>query len=170
MHRILAAATLVFLSACNMAVNAPSQETPETAAPSLVATGEPSTLAPSDVGDDLNGAVSVVRVDDLTQEENGGIKLFGTAGGDPAMNGLYTYLAFYVSPMDGWRVFELGNFLDYRILSESPSRVDLELNESVLDEATGNISSRTRHIIVTWTRDADLNPPNELMISAADAP
>lgn len=170
MHRILAAAALVFLSACTMAVNAPSQEAGETAATPLVATGEPSALAPSDVGDDLNGAVSVVRVDNLTQEENGGIKLFGTAGGDPAMNGLYTYLAFYVSPMDGWRVFELGNFLDYRIVSETPSRVDLELNESVLDEATGNISSRTRHIIVTWTRDADLNPPNELMISAADAP
>lgn len=172
MQRLLIAAALVCLSACNMAVNTSGQdETPAAATPApLAASGEPSALAPSDVGDDLNGAVSVVRVDDLELEENGGVKLFGTAGGDPAMNGLYTYIAFYANPMDGWRVFQLGDFLDYRILSETPSRVDLELNESVLDETTGNISSRIRHIIVTWTRDADRNPPSELTISAADAP
>lgn len=171
MQRLLIAAALACLSACNMAVNTSGQEETPAAAPApLAASGEPSTLAPSDVGESLNGAVSVVRVNDLTLEVNGGIKLFGTAGGDPAMNGLYTYIAFYENPAEGWRVFQLGDFLDYRILSETPSRLDLELQESVYDEASGNISSRTRHIIVTWTRDDRHNPPSELTISAADAP
>lgn len=170
MPRSLFIALAALAAACSQPAETPASAPAASAAQPLTATGEPTALMQTDVDDNLNGAVQVVSVDDLTLEENSGVKLFGTAGGDPAMNGLYTYIAFYMNPAEGWRIFQLGDFLDYRIVSESPGRVDLELRESLYDEASGEISSRTRHIIVAWTRDAELNPPNELMISAATAP
>lgn len=119
--------------------------------PALTAAGPGETLAP-DPDEYLQWTASVVDVDYL--ENQGGqntIKLFGTAGGDPAMNGLYTHIAFFAGVADGWRVFRLGDFLEYRIVAEAPGRVDLEITESTLDPATDEISSRTRRLIVSWT-------------------
>ena len=84
-------------------------------------------------------AAAVVELTPLTRQGDRTVKLFGTAGGDPAMNGLYTHVAFFDSPAEGWRVFRIGDFLEYRVLSEAPGRVDLEIDESVMDEATGQI-------------------------------
>ena len=95
------------------------------------------------------------------------VKMFGTAGGDPAMNGLYTHVAFFDSPAEGWRVFRIGDFLDYRVLSEAPGRVDLEINESVMDEATGNIGSRTRRVIVGWAVATDGSVPATVTVTPA---
>ncbi len=97
--------------------------------------------------DELQQAAAVVRVDDIGD----GAKLFGVAGGDPAMNGLRTFAAFFISPADGWRVFEIGDILDYRVLSSVPGRVDLDMTESTYDEASGRIGSRHRRVIVAWT-------------------
>ena len=88
-------------------------------------------------------------------------------GGDPAMNGLYTHVAFFDSPAEGWRVFRIGDFLDYRVLSEAPGRVDLEINESTMDEATGNIGSRTRRIIVGWAVATDGSVPATVTVTPA---
>jgi hypothetical protein len=98
----------------------------------------------------LQWSASVVQLDPLRRQP-GTAKVFGTAGGDPAMNGLHTYLAFFErSPGDGWRIFRLGDFLSYRILEEAPGRLTLELRESVLDERTGDIGARTRRLLVSW--------------------
>ena len=103
------------------------------------------------VGDEGQVAASVVKIDTLTQSEGMDVKLFGTGGGDPAMNGLYTYIAFFRSPAEGCWIYKLGDFLDYRLLGESKGKVDLELTESTYDEATGMIGSRKRRIVVTFT-------------------
>jgi len=103
------------------------------------------------VGEEGQVAASVVKIDTLTKSEDMDVKLFGTGGGDPAMNGLYTYIAFFRSPAQGWWIYKLGDFLDYRLLGESSGKVDLELTESTYDEATGTIGSRTRRIVVTFT-------------------
>ena len=102
------------------------------------------------IGDEGQVAASVVQIDPLTKSEGMDVKLFGVGGGDPAMNGLYTYIAFFRSPAEGWWIYKLGDFLDYRLLGESNGKVDLELTESTYDEATGMIGSRIRRVVVTF--------------------
>ena len=82
------------------------------------------------------------------------------------MNGLYTYLAFFDSaPGEGWRVFRLGDFLSYRILAEAPGRLTLEVRESVLNEASGEIGARTRRLLVSWRGGG--GPPASVTVTAA---
>jgi len=136
------------------------------ARPPLVADGAPVMVQPTtDMGSQL--AASVVRVDRLAKQGGGTVKLFGTAGGDPAMNGLVTEIAFFRSSAEGWAVFRVGDFLDYRVLSDAPGRVDLEIDESVMDEATTVIGKRTRRIIIAWTPGADGTPPAVVTVTPA---
>jgi hypothetical protein len=120
-----------------------------------------------DADENLQWAASVVQLDALQHQGDLSGKLFGAAGGDPAMNGLNTYLAFFVSPADGWRVFRLGDFISYRILAESRGLVVLQLEESVMNQASGDISSRTRRVTVRWTAGADGAPPATVTIAPA---
>lgn len=116
----------------------------------------------------LQWAASVVRLDPLRRQGEVTAKLFGTAGGDPAMNGLYTYLAFFeLAPGDGWRVFKLGDFLSYRIIAEAPGRLTLEVRESVMDQGTGGIGERVRRLAVGWTPGAGGEPPTLLRVTPA---
>lgn len=110
----------------------------------------------------LQWAASVTGVDLLAQEPDT-TKLFGVAGGDPAMNGLYTYLAFYLSPGDGWRVFKVGDFLTYRIVAQRPGRLELAIEESVMD-GEGNIGARRRRLALSWTRGPDGAPPARVTV------
>ncbi|NBB53375.1 hypothetical protein GVN24_34410 [Rhizobium sp. CRIBSB] len=98
----------------------------------------------------LQYAAGVVEMTPLTLQGDMGAKLFGTAGGDPAMNGLYTYIAFYRDPANGWWVYQVGDFLSYTVLHEQAGQVDLEVEESQMDSATGQIGSRKRRIIIAF--------------------
>jgi hypothetical protein len=170
MSRIVIAsvlAGLALLAACAPAADQPADAAAPAQSAPLTANGDGSELQRQPVDSNLIWAASVVQLDMLTNEANGGVKLFGLAGGDPAMNGLHTYLAFYESPGDGWQVFQLGDFLEYRVLSEALGRVDLEITESTMDEATGTIGSRTRFVIVTWTRGEDNAPPMSITVTPA---
>lgn len=133
----------------------------------LTAAGPAATISALQDDDGAQTAASVVRVDDLARQGDATVKLYGMAGGDPAMNGLQTYLAFYQSPAEGWRVFQIGDVLDYRVLSEDPGRADLELTESHLDDASGEIGSRTRRVILGWTPDAEGGPPANVTVTPA---
>ena len=135
------------------------------ASPTLEPAGPPRALTP-DPGDSIQWAASVVAFDELPGQPGATVKLFGLAGGDPAMNGLQTFIAFYVSPADGWRVFQIGDFLGYRVIGEAPGRVDLEIDESTYDDATGDIGSRTRRLILTWTASSD-EPPAAVELAEA---
>lgn len=168
MIRIALAATLFILAqACAPAGEQKAAEPAPAAAEVLTASGDAAEIQRADVDTNLAWAASVVQLDTLTNEANSGAKLFGLAGGDPAMNGLLTHLAFYESPAEGWRVFPLGDFLAYRVLSEAPGRVDLEIQESTYDEASGQIGSTTRRAIVIWTRGADGAPPMTISVTPA---
>jgi hypothetical protein len=134
-------------------------QTPHAAAP------HPQIVRPAS-DENLQWAASVVQITELHHQGNLAAKLFGTAGGDPAMNGLYTYLAFYESPADGWRIFRLGDFLSYRVLSEAPGRIGLEVRESVMNQATGNIGTRVRHLAVSWTAGRSGAPPVSVSVAA----
>lgn len=158
MKTMLALAALAAGSGQAWALNsqAPAGRAAETLRPEIVR---------PDPDENLQWAASVVQIDELRRQGGQTVKLFGTAGGDPAMNGLYTYLAFFESAGDGWRVFRLGDVLSYRIVSETPGRVALEVRESVMDERTGNIGTRARRLLVSWTPGTGGAPPGSVRVA-----
>ena len=153
------------------AVAVPSAPPPPVATPvvaPLTATGHG--LSVKALPDEaLQSEAGVFEVHRLTKQEGGGVKLYATAGGDPAMNGLHTYIAFYRSPAEGWWVYGLGDFLNFKILNEVPGRVDLEIEENTMDQATGTVGSRKRHAIVVFPVGPvnEEQPVNVRMIPAA---
>jgi hypothetical protein len=159
------------LAACNFTASSGDEaaQPAETAALTLTASGEAQSIAPETDNENIQWAASVTRVDYLENQAPVTVKMFGMAGGDPAMNGLYTEIAFFQNPGEGWRVFRIGDFLDYRIVGTARGRVDLEIQESTMDEATGNIGSRTRHVIVTWTLGAEGEAPTSITVTPATA-
>lgn len=164
---ILASAAL---AGCNFTTSSGSEaaQTPEPAAVTLTPVGTADEIPP-ETDAEIQWAASVTRVDYLENQGDVTVKMFGMAGGDPAMNGLYTEIAFFESAGDGWRVFRIGDFLDYRIVGTSRGRVDLELNESTYSATTGEIGSQTRHVVVTWTFGADGQAPETISLRAATA-
>lgn len=125
----------------------------------------PAAALTADTDENQQWAASVVELD-LIPDQNA--KLFGAAGGDPAMNGLYTHIAFFAGVADGWAIYRIGDFLDYTVLSTAPGRVDLEISESTMDDATGDIGSRTRRIIVAWTPGPDNGAPTSVTVTPAN--
>ena len=173
MKPLLFLTALVGLAACDAGVETrksavpPAEQPAPLAAVAPLAASGPAAAVTPDADPALQQAAAVVRLDRLSGQGPVAAKLFGTAGGDPAMNGLYTYIAFFQDPAEGWRVFRLGDVLDYRVLSERPGRVDLELRESFMDEASTRISDRTRRVIVGWPIAADGSAPAEVTVTPA---
>jgi hypothetical protein len=139
-----------------------AQETPGT--PTL-----PATLQPESE-DYHQYTASVFQRHDLRRQGGGqndlAVHLYGTSGGDPAMNGLNTYIAFWQSAADGHKVFQIGDFNSYRIVSERRGEVVLQVDENTINNA-GTIGSRTRRIRVSWTPPADGSSPSTIRLSAA---
>ena len=113
---------------------------------------------------------SVSDVTPLTRQGDGendlAVHLYGTSGGDPAMNGLYTYIAFWQSPADGHRVFRIGDFNSFRVVSERKGEVVLHIEENTID-SEGTIGSRSRRIAVSWTPPADGTSPTTIRVAPA---
>lgn len=150
----LAAVAALSLTACDgEAAPKPASDAAGPPTGPLQASGAAETVT-ADEEPNLQWAASVVRVDPLPGLD---AKLFGVAGGDPAMNGLQTYLAFFISPADGWRVFPVGDILDYRVLRSANGRVELEISDNIM-KADGEIGSRTRRLILSWAPAAEGAP------------
>ncbi|MBL0947315.1 hypothetical protein [Brevundimonas sp.] len=132
----------------------------------LVEAGQAVVLQP-ETDDSLQTAAAVVALDYLPDQGDLTAKVFGTAGGDPAMNGLYTYIAFFQSPAEGWRVFRIGDYLDYQIQAVSAGRVELRLGESVMDQATSEISSRQTALILSFTPGPAGGVPETVTVTPA---
>jgi hypothetical protein len=140
------------------AAAAPGQAAPLTPA------GAPTPLTAESAEDEgIQYAASVVQLDVIPDTD---AKLFGTAGGDPAINGLYTYLAVYQSTADGWAVYRLGDFNSYTVLSTGENRVDLEVSESTWNDEAGTAETEVRKIIVQWTPSED-GPPSSVTVTPA---
>lgn len=140
-----------------------SAAAPAQAAP-LTASGAPVALTAAEAEDGLQWAAGVVRVDEIEDES---AKLFGVAGGDPAMNGLQTHIAFFQNPDQGWVVYRIGDFLDYTVLSQSNGRVDLDIRESDDNAASGHIGDRHRKVIVQWTQGPNDEAPTAVTVTPA---
>jgi len=165
---VLAAASLS-LSACSFVAGPSDAQLPPPASTTLTAAGEAQAIQAEADGEPMQWAASVVMVNFLqNQGDSAGVKLFGTAGGDPAMNGLYTHIAFYQGAAEGWRVFRLGDFVEYRVISDAPGRVNLELFDHTMG-ADDMIRERVRYAIVTWTPGADGAAPETVTTTPAEA-
>lgn len=148
------------LSAAWQAFQTPSAAAPATPqpAPPTPADTPIAPLTPTNKGTPVKAqpelhfqqSASVIEVHPLAEITGMDGHMFGTAGGDPAMNGLQTFIAFYRSAADGWWVYQVGDFLSFRILNQSRGQVDLEVEESTMNEATGEIGKRTRRIIIAF--------------------
>ena len=115
----------------------------------------------------LQDAATVVTVNLLEHQGDLDVKLFGAASGDPAMNGLNTFIAFFEPPPEnGWRIFEVGDFLTYRIVAATPGRLLLEVRESVMHD-NGEIGERTRRLAVAWAAGRDGSPPATVTVATA---
>jgi hypothetical protein len=102
------------------------------------------------LSDDLSGAAAVT---DIHFVEDADVKLFSTAGGDPAINGLYTYLALFTAP-EGWtRIYMIGNFNSWDVIEESPTRVVLEVSRSWIEEGTGEVKTADEKLILDVPQD-----------------
>ncbi|WP_029416382.1 hypothetical protein [Brevundimonas bacteroides] len=137
----------------------------EAAAPQsapLTPAGAPAPLTAESAEDEgIQYAASVVQLDAIPDTD---AKLFGTAGGDPAINGLYTYLAVYQSTADGWAVYRLGDFNSYTVLSTGQNRVDLEVSQSTWNDAAGTADTQVSKIIVQWT-PTEGGPPSSVTVT-----
>ena len=88
-------------------------------------------------------------VTDVRLLKDGSAKLFSTAGGDPAINGLYTYIAIW-SDEDQWgKVFQIGDFNSWDIAEEAPGRVVLKVSRSWIEDGSGDIKTAEEHLIIT---------------------
>jgi len=129
----------------------------------------PVTLQPQ-TEDYYQYTASVTDVTPLTQQGEGendlAVHLYGTTGGDPAMNGLNTFIAFYQSPADGYRVFQIGDFNTFRVVNERKGSLLLDITENTID-GEGNIGNRSRRISVSWTPPADGTSPTSIRVAPA---
>lgn len=145
---ILAAA--LALAACQPAAEEPAKP----AEPAAAETAPPPAPEPArlsgppksiEAEDDEMPEASVTDVHPIKDAD---FKIFSTAGGDPAINGLYTYLAAYTQP-DGWtRVYMLGDFNSWDVLEESATRVVLKISRSWVEEGTGDIKTAEEKLII----------------------
>ena len=154
-YAVLAAA--LALAACSpqpapaseaAAVAPPAADAPATAAAVFKPSGPAKSIAA--VPEDMDAA----SVTDVRMIKDVDAKIFSTAGGDPAINGLYTYLALYTAP-DGWtRVFQLGDFNSWEVVAESASQVVLKVSRSWIEEGSGDVKTAEEHLIIKLPDEA----------------
>jgi hypothetical protein len=169
---IVAAACLCLPACTPAAAPVPAAADVAAAQPFEPADGERKTIMPLGAEDPQPSAFGVVKFDTLKDASKlGPVRLFGAGGGDPAANGLMTYLSI-ATPHDGVE-FLLGDFVDYRIVASAPGRIDLEITETAIVGKDDQLGSITRRAIVSWTEkpqspdETDPEFPTALTITPA---
>lgn len=146
------------LAACQPAAEGPAAPTEPTAleapaAPAAVEPAKPSGPAKTIEAEDDH--MPEAWVTDVHLIKDADFKIFSTAGGDPAINGLYTYLAAYTPP-DGWtRVYMLGDFNSWEVIEESPARAVLKVSRSWVEEGSGDIKTADEKLIIDLPATAE---------------
>lgn len=94
-------------------------------------------------------------VTDVHNIKDANFKIFSTAGGDPAVNGLYTYLARYNEEDRGWtQVYMIGDFSSWEVIEETPTRVVLKVSRMYLEQGTDEIKTADEKLILDLPADA----------------
>lgn len=111
----------------------------------------------TDNDENLEYAASVAQVNTVPNQPGNSVKMFALAGGDPAVNGFQTYLAFYADLDVGWITFRIGDFLGYSILSAAARRINVQVRENYVNG--DEIATRVRRFTLRWTPGPDDAPP-----------
>lgn len=138
------------LAACQPAAEAPAApaETASPAAPAAPATEPAKPSGPAAAVEAEDDHMPEAWVTDVHHIKDADFKIFSTAGGDPAINGLYTYVSAYTAP-DGWtRNYMIGDFNSWEVVEESPTRVVLKISRSWIEEGTGDIKTADEKLII----------------------
>ncbi len=150
MRYIAVTAAALALVACQPAAEAPAKPA-EPAAAEAPVTPAVEPAKPSGPAKDIQAEddhMPEAWVTDVHHIKDADFKIFSTAGGDPAINGLYTYLSAYSAP-DGWtRNYMLGDFNSWEVIEESPTRVVLKVSRSWIEEGTGDVKTAEEKLIV----------------------
>ncbi|HOY78024.1 MAG TPA: hypothetical protein PLN33_09475 [Hyphomonadaceae bacterium] len=161
---ILAAA--LALAACQPAAEDPAKPAEQAAAdaPAAKAPVEPAKPSgPAKAIEAEDEHMPEAWVTDVHHIDETDFKIFSTSGGDPAINGLYTYIAAFTPP-DGWtRVYMLGDFNSWEVVEESASRVVLKISRSSIEEGTGDIKTVDEKLII----DLPATPEAPVMVTPA---
>ncbi len=131
----------------------PVSPTPPVVKARVTPAGPPVTVEAAD-DEGARRAAEVTQVHPLETQD---ARLFSTAGGDPAINGLITWLGLFQGPAEGWRVFRIGDFESWRVIDEAEGRVVLEVAESSLNPDTGLAMTRRKRVIVRFNPDSPQN-------------
>ena len=156
--RLAILAGALALAACQPATETPAAPA-EPAAPAAPATptvepAKPSGPAKAVEAEDDHFPEAYVT--DVHHIKDADFKVFSTAGGDPAVNGLYTYLARYNDDERGWtQVYMLGDFNSWEIVEESPTRIVLKVSRSWVEQESGDIKTADEKLIVDLPATAE---------------
>lgn len=96
----------------------------------------------------LQEAASVSQLHAIPAQD---AKIFSVSGGDPATNGLVTYLGLFISPAEGWRLYPLGDFSGWRVTETGRGRLVLNVRQDAAGPR-GDIVSRDSRLIVDFVR------------------
>lgn len=173
-HPLLLLAVAGLVTACDSGVETRKSAVPDagsaavTAAATTPATAAGPGQAVSAQADDyLQSAASVLAVVPLS-DTGADAKLFGMAGGDPALNGDHAYLAFFVDPSEGWRVFPLGDFESWDLGEQAPGRFVLETTQGRMGADGQMVTGEVKRFIVTYeARVAGSPPPTSITVTPA---
>ena len=156
--RLAILAGALALAACQPAAETPAAPA-EPAAPAAPAapTVEPAKPSgPAKAVEAEDDHFPEAYVTDVHHIKDADFKVFSTAGGDPAVNGLYTYLARYADDERGWtQVYMLGDFNSWEIVEESPTRIVLKVSRSWVEQESGDIKTADEKLIVDLPATAE---------------
>jgi len=147
--RFLAVTAAFTLAACQPAAEQPAKPAEPAAEAPAAAAVEPAKLSgPAKAIEAEDDHMPEAWVTDVHPIKDADFKIFSTAGGDPAINGLYTYLSAYSAP-DGWtRNYMIGDFNSWEVVEESSTRVVLKISRSWVEEGTGDIKTAEEKLII----------------------
>ena len=173
-HPLLLLAIAGLVTACDSGVETRKDAVPDggsaaiRAAPTIPATAAgPAQAVAAQADDYLQSAASVLAVVPLS-DRAADAKLFGLAGGDPALNGDHAYLAFFVDPSEGWRVFPLGDFERWSVGEQGPGRFVLETTQGRMGDDGQMVTGEVKRFIVTYdARVAGSPPPSAITVTPA---
>lgn len=155
MRYLAVTAAALALAACQPAAEAPAKPAEPAAAETPVAAVEPA--KPSGPAKDIEAEddhFPEAYVTDVHHIKDADFKIFSTAGGDPAINGLYTYLARYNEEERGWtQVYMIGDFNSWEVVEESATRAVLKISRSWVEQESGDIKTVEEKLILDLPAD-----------------
>jgi hypothetical protein len=173
-HPLLLLAIAGTVTACDSGVETRKADVPNAGTSTVAASATtpatasgPAQAVQAQTDDYLQSAASVVAVTPLTAP-GADAKLFGLAGGDPALNGDHAYLAFFIDPAEGWRVFPLGDFERWSVGEQGPGRFVLETTQGRMGDNGDMINGEVKRFIVTWESGGpDAPAPSTITVTPA---